>query len=84
MNCVESLTQPAMVNRTFVTMSNSYSPPAFADPSVCGVPEIWVSLEDKQIEHATLSEDVLLQLPGPHGSQLISVFRQATLEKMGR
>jgi hypothetical protein len=46
--------------------------------------EIWVSLEDKQIEHATLSEDVLLQFPGSQGPQLISVFRQGTLEKVIR
>jgi hypothetical protein len=46
--------------------------------------EIWVSLEDKQIEHATLYEDVLLETPGPQGSQLVSVFRRGTLEKRVR
>jgi hypothetical protein len=43
--------------------------------------EIWVSLDTKQIEHATLYEDVLLQTPGPPGGQLVSVFRRGTLEK---
>jgi hypothetical protein len=44
--------------------------------------EIWVSLEDKQIEHATLYEDVLLETPGPQGPRLVSVFRQGVLEKI--
>jgi hypothetical protein len=46
--------------------------------------EIWVSLENKQIEHATLYEDVLLETPGPQGARMVSVFRQGTLEKMAR
>jgi hypothetical protein len=46
--------------------------------------EIWVSLKDKQIEHATLYEDVLLEIPGPQGPHLITVFRQGTLEKIVR
>ena len=46
--------------------------------------EIWVSLEDKQIEHATLYEDVLLETPRPPGSQLVSVFREGILEKFAR
>lgn len=44
--------------------------------------EIWVSLEDKQIERATLFEDVLLELPGQPAAQLVNVFRQGTLEKV--
>jgi hypothetical protein len=43
--------------------------------------EIWVSLEDKQIEHSTLYEDVLLEMPDPRGPKLITIFRQGTLEK---
>lgn len=43
--------------------------------------EIWVSLEDKQIEHGTLYEDVLLEMPDPQGPKLITIFRQGTLEK---
>jgi hypothetical protein len=46
--------------------------------------EIWVSLEDRQIEYATLFEDVLLEfkLPGQQTKQLINPFRQATFEKI--
>jgi hypothetical protein len=45
--------------------------------------EIWVSLEDKQIEYATLFEDVLVQyaLPGQSTKQLIDVFREGAFEK---
>jgi hypothetical protein len=47
--------------------------------------DIWVSLEDKQIEYATLFEDVLLEfkLPGQQTKQFINPFRQATFEKIG-
>jgi hypothetical protein len=46
--------------------------------------DIWVSLEDKQIEYATLFEDVLLQfkLPGQQAKQLMNPFREATFEKI--
>jgi len=46
--------------------------------------EIWVSLEDKQIEHATLYEDVLLGPPDLEQAigKLWSVFRIGTLEKV--
>ena len=45
--------------------------------------DIWVSLEDKQIEHATLFEDVLVEfkLPEQANKQLIGVLRKATFEK---
>jgi hypothetical protein len=47
--------------------------------------EIWVSLEDKQVEYATLFEDVLLEfkLPGQQTKQLVNPFREATFEKIG-
>jgi hypothetical protein len=47
--------------------------------------EIWLSLEDKQIEYATLYEDVLLEfkLPGQQSKQFVNPFRQATFEKTG-
>jgi hypothetical protein len=47
--------------------------------------DIWVSLKDKQIEHATLFEDVLVEfsLPGQGGKQLINVLRTGTFEKTG-
>jgi hypothetical protein len=43
-----------------------------------------VSLEDKQIEYATLYEDVLLEfkLPGQQAKQSMNPFRQATFEKV--
>jgi len=44
--------------------------------------EIWVSLENKQIERATLFVDVLLELPGPPAPLQVNVFRQGTLEKV--
>jgi len=46
--------------------------------------DIWVSLEDKQIEYATLFEDVLLEfkLPGQQARQSMNPFRQATFEKV--
>ena len=46
--------------------------------------DIWVSLEDKQIEYATLFEDVLLEfkLPGQQTKQFINPFREATFEKI--
>jgi hypothetical protein len=45
--------------------------------------DIWVSLEDKQIEHATLFEDVLVEfkLSEQANKQLIGVLRKATFEK---
>jgi hypothetical protein len=46
--------------------------------------EIWVSLEDKQIEHATLYEEVTLQREGQQAPQVITVFRKGTLEKQVR
>ena len=47
--------------------------------------DIWVSLEDKQIEYATLFEDVLVEfkLPGQSERQLIGVLRKGTFEKTG-
>ena len=45
--------------------------------------DIWVSLKDKQIEYATLFEDVLVEfrLPGQGGKQLTGVLRTGTFEK---
>jgi hypothetical protein len=45
--------------------------------------EIWVSLEDKQIEYATLFEDVLVQfaLPGQSTNQLTNILRKGAFEK---
>jgi hypothetical protein len=45
--------------------------------------DIWVSLKDKQIEYATLFEDVLVEfrLPGQEGKQLIGVLRKGSFEK---
>jgi hypothetical protein len=47
--------------------------------------DIWVSLKDKQVEYATLFEDVLVEfsLPGQGGKQLINVLRKGTFEKTG-
>ena len=47
--------------------------------------DIWVSLEDKQIEHATLFEDVLVEfkLTEQAPKQIIGVLRKATFEKAG-
>lgn len=47
--------------------------------------DIWVSLKDKQIEHATLFEDVLVEfnLPNQPTKQLIGVVRKASFEKAG-
>jgi hypothetical protein len=47
--------------------------------------DIWVSLKDKQIEYATLFEDVLVEfaLPGKEGKQLIGVLRKGTFENTG-
>lgn len=49
--------------------------------------DIWVSLKDKQIEYATLTEDVLVEfkLPGQGqaGKQLTGVLRKGTVEKTG-
>jgi hypothetical protein len=44
--------------------------------------EIWVSLESKQIEYATLQEVVVgeMKLPGQDTTQVINVFRIGTLE----
>jgi hypothetical protein len=44
--------------------------------------DIWVSLEDKQIERATLYEDVLLELPGQPAPPMVNVFRRGTLIKV--
>jgi hypothetical protein len=45
--------------------------------------DIWVSLKDKQIEYATLFEDVLVEfkLPGQTAKQLLGVLRKGTFEK---
>jgi hypothetical protein len=42
--------------------------------------DIWVSLQDKQIEYATLSEDVLGQIKKPGGDQVVNVLRDAVFE----
>jgi hypothetical protein len=44
--------------------------------------EIWVSLATKQIEYATLQEDVLgeMKLAGQDAAQIINVFRSGLLE----
>jgi len=46
--------------------------------------EIWVSLRDKQIEYATLLEDVLTEVspPGQPAKQLFSVFRKGTFDPL--
>ncbi len=46
--------------------------------------QIWVALATKQIEFATLQEDVLgeLKLPGQNTAQVISVFRRGTFEPL--
>ena len=46
--------------------------------------EIWVSLATKQIEYATIYEEVSgeMKLPGQDTSQLLSVFRTGTLEPL--
>ncbi len=45
---------------------------------------IWVSLEDKQIEHATLYEDGLMEMvfAGQSEKILINVFREITFQKV--
>ncbi len=45
---------------------------------------IWVSLEDKQIEHALLFEDVVMdmKLPGQPNNQLINTTREIVFEKL--
>lgn len=45
---------------------------------------IWVSLEDKQIEHATLYEDGLMELAFGEKSEktLVNVFRELTFQKV--
>jgi hypothetical protein len=45
---------------------------------------IWVSVEDKQIEHAVLFEDVVMeiQLPGQTGKQIMDATREITYEKV--
>jgi len=47
--------------------------------------EIWVSLATKQIEYATIYEEVSgeMKLPGQETPQLLSVFRIGTLEPLG-
>lgn len=44
---------------------------------------IWISLEDKQIEHASLFEDVTadIQLPGQTNSQIMNIVREISFEK---
>ncbi len=46
---------------------------------------IWLSLEDKQLEYATLREDVLgkLEIPGPAGKQeiIVNTFRVGTFQR---
>ncbi|HEU4387884.1 MAG TPA: hypothetical protein VFV34_08810 [Blastocatellia bacterium] len=46
--------------------------------------EIWVSLKDKQVEYATLYEDVLVQftIPGQSGKQYLDVLRKGWFEKI--
>jgi hypothetical protein len=46
--------------------------------------EIWVSLADKQIEYATLFEDVLVEftVPGQTAKQIVPVLRTGTFEKV--
>jgi len=45
---------------------------------------IWVSLEDKQIEHAVLYEDVVMEmnLPGQTGKQIIDATREISFVKV--
>jgi hypothetical protein len=45
---------------------------------------IWVSLEDKQIEHAVLYEDVVMEmnLPGQINKQIMDATREITFEKV--
>jgi len=47
--------------------------------------DIWVSLKDKQIEYATLFEDVLVEfkLPGQASKQYTGILRKGTFEKTG-
>jgi hypothetical protein len=44
--------------------------------------EIWVSLETKQIEYATLYESVVgeMKLPGQEATQVLNIFRNGTLQ----
>lgn len=46
--------------------------------------EIWVSLETKQIEYATLYESVVgeMKLPGQDTAQVLNIFRNGTLQPM--
>jgi len=45
---------------------------------------IWVSVEDKQVEHAVLFEDVVLEmnLPGQTGKQIIDAVREISFVKV--
>jgi hypothetical protein len=45
---------------------------------------IWVSLSDKQIEHATLREIVSaeMQFPGQTGKQVMSITREIEMKKL--
>jgi hypothetical protein len=45
---------------------------------------IWVSLEDKQIEHAVLYEDVVMEmnLPGQTNKQIIDATREISFVKV--
>ena len=48
--------------------------------------QIWVALGTRQIEYATLYEDVLgeMKLTGQETPQIIDVFRSAVLEPVAR
>jgi len=45
---------------------------------------IWVSLEDKEIEHAVLYEDVIMEmiLPGQTQKQALNITREITMKKL--
>lgn len=45
---------------------------------------IWVSAEDKQVEHAVLFEDVMMeiQLPGQTGKQIMDATREITYQRI--
>jgi hypothetical protein len=46
--------------------------------------QVWISLKDKQIEHATLYEDVLGDVTEKDGQSPTNVFRIGTLDRVGR
>ena len=45
---------------------------------------IWVSVEDKQVEHAVLFEDVVMEilLPGQTTKQVMDATREITYERL--